>query len=167
MQHVTWPTRGDSSTFRRRATLLTAIGAVPIAGALGVAWVLQPQLVPSLTPLASAAALLLALWVHGAARVAARRAEVERSFGGMLVRHHGSLFAVASSPVLAEHATRRNAARAALDRGGWAIIVRAWDRFYVLACEPASDTSAAPAPVSFRTRAVADVVPAIRDIAVA
>jgi hypothetical protein len=162
MRYVNWPTHGDRSTFRRRATLLFAAGATTIAGMLGVATALDASLLAPLAPLGVSLLLLHGLWVHGAARSTARRSEVERSFGGLVVRHHGAAFAVADREPLGEYATRRLAAHAALDRGGWAIIVQAWDRYYLLACEPARDATARSA-VSFRSRAVADVVPAIRD----
>ncbi|MCW2925517.1 MAG: hypothetical protein JWM98_2921, partial [Thermoleophilia bacterium] len=123
----------------------------------------RPSLLGPLLPLAAAALLLLLLWVHGAARATARRAEVERSFAGLVVLHHGVAYSVADSPMLGEHPTRRQAARAALDRGGWALVVHAWDRYYLLAATPATAATPRTSPVSFRSRAVADVVPAIRD----
>jgi hypothetical protein len=73
---------------------------------------------------------------------------------------------VAERPVLGAYPNRRQAATAALDRGGWALVVRAWDRCWLLDAVPvavqAEDTSTQPVvPVSFRSRAVADVIPAI------
>lgn len=163
VRSVSWPTQGDRTTFRRRMTMLACSGAAAIALSVAIASIANPALLMPLLPLAASAGLLLLLWTHGVARVSARRAEVEHSFAGLAVLHHGERFEVAERPVLGEFGTRRLAARAALDRGGWAIIVQAWDRYYLLAATPATDAGALRAPVSFRSRAVADVVPAIRN----
>lgn len=160
---VSWPVSGDRTTFRRRLALLLACGAIAIATSVAIATVANPALLRPLLPLAGAALLLTLLWTHGAARAAARRAEVEHSFAGLVVLHHGEAYQVADRAVLGEFATRRHAARAAVERGGWAIIVTAWDRCYLLAATPARDAARSGTPVSFRSRAVADVVPAIRD----
>ena len=161
---VSWPTQGDQPTFRRRAVVLAVVGTACIVGALAVAVVANGALLRPLVPLAASAGLLLGLWVHGSARAAARSAEVERSFAGLVVLHHGDAFQVDERPMLGAYATRRQAASAALDRGGWAIIVQAWDRYWLLAARPARDAaSTTRPPVSFRSRAVADVVPAIRE----
>ncbi len=160
---VSWPTQGDRSTFRRRALLLGSLGLSVIVVAVAAATLANEQLLRPLLPLAVACGLLLLLWIHGAARTAARRAEVEQSFAGLAVLHHGASFQVARRPLLGEYATRRAAARAAIERGGWAIIVRAWDRWYLLAAAPTRAVDAGATPVSFRSRAVADVVPAIHD----
>ena len=161
VQSVNWPMQGDQTTFRRRALVTGIVGMILIAGTIALAAYLNPALVQPLAPLALAAGLLHGLWVHGAARRVARRAEVERSFADLTVLHHGAAFAIGNRPLRGEFASRRHAARAALERGGWAVIVHAWDRYYVLACEPAKQPRRAP--VSFRSRAVADVVPAVRD----
>lgn len=163
MRSVNWPTQGDPRTFRRRALRTGLVGLVLIAGSIAVAALLRPELVRPLIPLAAASGLLLGLGTHGAARRAARRSEVERSFAGLTVLHHGERFAIGSAPLRGEYGTRRDASRAALERGGWAVIVHAWDRYFVLACEPAADSAGTRPPVSFRSRAVADVVPAVRD----
>ncbi|MBC7461132.1 MAG: hypothetical protein H7287_07200 [Thermoleophilia bacterium] len=165
MQQVNWPNLGDRGTFRRRSALLMAAGLLVVGLVLGAAALLRPALVTPLAPLCVSMLLLHALWVHGTARSAARRREVERSFGGLVVLHAGAAFHVADRAPLGEFASRRHAARAAIDRGGWAVIIQAWDRYYVLACRPASEGSSLverPA-FSFRSRAVADVVPAIDD----
>ncbi|MCW2972058.1 MAG: hypothetical protein JWN72_331 [Thermoleophilia bacterium] len=165
MRQVNWPNHGDRSTFRRRSALLMAAGLLVVALVLAAAAFARPAAVTPLVPLGVSMLLLHALWVHGTARSAARRREVERSFGGLIVLHAGAAFHVADRTALGEFASRRHAARAAIDRGGWAVIVHAWDRFYVLACEPATDGGAqlGRTAVSFRSRAVADVVPAIDD----
>lgn len=160
---VSWPTKGDQATFRRRAAVLACAGLALVAAPVVMAVALEPALLRPVLPLAASALLLLLLWTHGAARTAARRAEVERSFAGLVVLHQGQAYQVAAHPMLGEHPSRRQAARAALDRGGWALIVHAWDRYYVLAAIPARQDNSRPAPVAFRSRAVADVVPALRD----
>ncbi len=164
---VSWPVMGDQATFRRRATVLAAAGAATIIAGLAVAVVANPALLRPLLPLAASAGLLLGLWVHGSARSSARRAEVEQSFAGLVVLHHGQAFQVDEQPMLGTYASRRHAASAALDRGGWAIIVQAWDRYWLLSASPARAESPRRAPVSFRSRAVADVIPAIREEAIA
>lgn len=163
VRSVSWPVTGDRATFRRRLTLLLGAGSLAIAASVALASFANPALLRPLLPLAGSALLLTLLWTHGAARAAARRAEVEHSFAGLTVLHHGEAYEVAARPVLGEFPTRRHAARAAMDRGGWAIIVSAWDRCYLLAATPVRDRATASAPVSFRSRAVADVVPAISE----
>lgn len=160
---VSWPVSGDRTTFRRRMVASVGGGAFVVVATVAIAALANPALLRPLLPLAGAAMLLVVVWTHGAARSAARRAEVERSFAGLVVLHHGEAYAVEQRPVLGEFATRRDAARAAVDRGGWAVIVKAWDRFYLLAAAPARDAGPRDAPVSFRSRAVADVVPAVHD----
>lgn len=164
---VSWPTKGDARTFRRRVTGAFATSAVVIAAGLGAAAAHDLALLRSLVPLAVSAALLVGLWTHGAARRAARRTEVERSFAGLVVRHHGRSYTVDTDPLAGEYPTRRHAAEAAMQRGSWALVVHAWDRYYLLSCAPHNEASTAPAaaavPVSFRSRAVSDVVPGITD----
>lgn len=170
VRSVSWPTRGDRATFRRRRLAMLASGGLVIALGLGAAYLASPELLRPLLPLAASAALLLLMWTHAAARTMARRAELEQSFAGLAVVHHGERYEVAQRCMLGEFTSRRHAARAAIDRGGWAIIVHAWDRWYLLAATPAKRVgheAAALAPVSFRSRAVADVVPAVRDEAIA
>lgn len=160
---VSWPVAGDRVTFRRHLATLLGAGTALIAASVAMAAIVNPALLRPLLPLAASALLLVLVWTHGAARAAARRTEVEQSFAGLLVLHHGQAYQVAERPILGEFPTRRHAARAALERGGWAIIVQAWDRFYLLAAAPARDAERRRPPVSFRSRAVADVVPAVRD----
>lgn len=166
MRNVNWPTRGDATAFRRRATILATIGVAGIGGCLAAATALNSELLVPMLPLGGACVLLLALWVHGSARTAARRTEVMRSFAGLRVLHHGAGFEVATSDtVLGEYPSRREASRAAMERGSWAIIVHAWDRYYLLACTPAAGRrdGEGARPVALRSRAVADVVPGIYD----
>ena len=163
---VSWPTQGDPATFRRRAWLLAVAGATLIVGGLATAVLAHDALLRPLLPLAASAGLLLGLWVHGSARASARRAEVQRSFAGLVVLHHGQAFQVDDAPMLGAYATRRHAATAALDRGGWAIIVQAWDRYWLLGAAPVSDAASTRRPVAFRSRAVADIVPAISEAAI-
>lgn len=161
VRSVSWPVLGDEATFRRRAFLLAATGASVIVAGLVISVVANPALLRPLLPLAASAGLLLGLWVHGSAKASARRAEVEQSFAGLVVLHHGQAFQVDDQPMLGTYASRRHAASAALERGGWAIIVQAWDRYWLLSAAPVRDTEPRRNPVSFRSRAVADVIPAI------
>lgn len=161
MRSVSWPVQGDRETFRQRLLVGCVAGGTVLSAAVALAVVINPALLRPLVPLVASVALLLLLWCHGTARTAARRREVERSFAGLVVLHQGRAFEVAQQPLLGRFGTRRLAARAALDRGGWAIIVHAWDSYFLLACAPTSDATPAGVPVSFRSRAVADVVPAI------
>ncbi|MCW2960610.1 MAG: hypothetical protein JWM90_997 [Thermoleophilia bacterium] len=163
MRSVSWPVQGDQPTFRRRLSLFAILGTAAIAAALATALVLNPALVRPLVPLAASAALLLVLWTHGSARTAARRTEVRNSFAGLVAVHLGEAYEVDENPLLGEYTSRRHAARAAIDRGGWALVVHAWDRYYLLSCRPNAASAATRAPVSFRSRAIADVVPAIHD----
>lgn len=160
---VSWPTLGDQATFRRRATVLAIASLLAVTLPLAAMVVANPAAVRPVLPLALGVGMLAALWIHGAARTSARRAELEHSFAGLVVLHHGDAYRVEERPILGSYATRRLAAAAALDRGGWAIVVRAWDRYWLLAASPAREQDRRTQPVSFRTRAVADVIPAIRD----
>lgn len=171
VRSVSWPTQGDRATFRRRRLTLMAAGLAIVCSGIAAAAVLNPALVRPLLPLAAGAGLLLGMWTHAAARTVARRAELEQSFAGLAVMHLGERYEVAAAGrcVLGEYATRRDAARAAIDRGSWALIVQAWDRFFLLDARPARRGASAEqrlAPVSFRSRAVADVIPAIHDEAI-
>ncbi|MCB0878751.1 MAG: hypothetical protein KDC46_07200 [Thermoleophilia bacterium] len=162
VRSVSWPAQGDVATFRRRSLVLGMVAATMLVVPLVTAMLVNPLLVRPALPLVAGTALLAALWIHGAARESARRAEVERSFAGLSVLHHGAAYRVDQHPVLGSYSSRRHAASAALDRGGWALVVRAWDRYWLLAATPAEEREReAPAPVSFRSRAVADVIPAI------
>lgn len=160
---VSWPRLGDRTAFRRRVAVLTSAGAACILALVAAVWALQPHSLAASLPLAGGALVLVLLGTHGAARTVARRREIERSFAGLAVTHLGRAYRVAGGPVLGEYPSRRHAARAAMDRGGWAVIVRAWDRFYVLSAVPTAQDDPSRTPVSFRSRAVADVVPALRD----
>lgn len=168
MRSVSWPTQGDQTTFRRRALLLGATASLLVIVPLVVATMIEPALLRPVLPLAAGMGMLAALWIHDTARASARRAELERSFAGLVVLHLGEAYQVADRPVLGSYASRRHAASAALDRGSWAIVVQAWDRCWLLDARPvASRATSTRPPVSFRSRAVADVIPAIRSEAIA
>ena len=109
-------------------------------------------------PVITAATIVWAACTHRVARHRARSHEIVRSFAGMSVLHHGTVIRVDATPLLGDYGTRREAARAALDRGRWAVIVQAYDRWYVLA---GAATLRPRTPVSFRSRAVADIVPSV------
>ncbi len=159
---VSWPTQGDQTTFRRRSITLGAALALALIAAFGTLVAIDPDTLRSALPLALGMGALSALWVHGSARATARRAELDRSFAGLVVVHHGVAYAVSQQPILGEYPNRRQAATAALDRGGWAIVIRAWDRYWLLDAAPVRAAQhGEPSPVSFRSRAVADVIPAI------
>lgn len=163
---VNWPAHGDPTAFRRYVLVRAILVTTMLLGACVAALLVEPSRAAAALPLALGAGALAAVWLHGAARGAARRREVVRSFAGLAVVHLGQRYRVEDAPMLGEYPTRRHAAAAALDRGRWAVMVRAWDRYYLLAAMPvsASDVDAAASTaVSFRTRAVADVVPATRD----
>lgn len=159
---ATWTGRGDHQVFHRSLALTLGGVGVPMSIALAVAIWHDPATTRAVAPLALAMLLLLGLGAHAYAQRRARRADVERSFAGLSVLHHGVRYQVADAPMLGEFGTRRHAAQAAMQRGHWAIVVRAWDRYYLLAVSaPQPATSAKP--VSFRSRAVTHVVPAICD----
>lgn len=159
---VNWPHHGDESTFRRALATRVGLGGATVGLLLAATAWRRPDLLVTVAPLAAGALLLVAIWVHGAARSIARRSEIERSFAGLTVLHLGQRYVVSRTPLIGEYPSRRHAARSAVERGCWAIVVRAWDRYYLLQATPAS-TPATQSPVSFRSRAVADVVPAISD----
>jgi hypothetical protein len=159
---VSWPHQGDQATFRRRSLVLAATCTLLVLVPLVLTAMANPAAVRPALPLALGLGMLAALWIHGAARTSARRAELERSFAGLVVLHQGVAYRVDERPVLGAYPTRRHAASAALERGNWAIVVRAWDRCWLLAASPVRDDDSRTTPVSFRSRAVADVIPATR-----
>jgi hypothetical protein len=113
----------------------------------------------SASVLAAGATILLLTWIYGRARTAAMQSEVVRSFAGLAVIHGNRVVAIDKrSPLVGAYGTRLEAARAAAATNKWCVLIRAWDRYYVLRGKP----TRAGVPVSFRTRAVADVVPAPR-----
>jgi hypothetical protein len=138
-----------------------AVCWVVVASVLGAAW--QPRAVASIGVLAAGAVLLQLIWLHGRSHALARRREIVRSFAGLAVLHHGSAITVDERPLLGEYASHREAAWAAARCGRWAVLVHAYDRYYVLTGERSSTVRTA---VSFRSRAVADVVPALYEEAV-
>lgn len=159
MRNVQWPVYGDFEVFRRSFATTAAIGVVVIMGAAAAAASLVPALVWTLLPLTVAVLLLFGLWSHGHAQDAARRAEIVKSFAGLTVLHDGQAIRVSGeAPLVGEFDTRRAAARAAIELGHWAVIVRAYDHYYLLA---GARTASLRTPVAFRTYAVADIVPAI------
>lgn len=161
MRTVRWPAAGDATAYRRRLAVLSMVVAPLIVTPLVLAWTIEPVLLRTIVPLALALLLVGGMWCHAAAREVARRSEVVRSFAGLRVIHHGQSFSVAApSPLLGVYATRDDAARAATQRGSWAVVVHAWDRYFLLAADPVQRGGGSP--VAFRSNAVADVVPAVQ-----
>lgn len=158
MRAIHWPVYGDALVFQRTLIGHGFTGAV-IAIALTIIGVMQqPQYVGTILPLGVALLMVVALWSHGRAQSRARRAEIVKSFAGLTVMHDGHALELDAYPLLGEFHSRRQAARAAIDVGRWAVIVTAYDRFYVLT---GNRTRNVKAPVAFRMRAVADIVPAV------
>jgi hypothetical protein len=140
-----------------------AICSIASIGAIAsITWIVVdrlPNQVVTTLPLGIAAGLVALLWSYSTAQRDARRAEIVRSFAGLTAQHAGHAIALEDAPYRGDFATRREAVDAALELGGWAIVVRAYERYYVLVGREVNGTSR---PVTFRTRAVADVVPALR-----
>jgi hypothetical protein len=144
---------------------MLALGAV-VVFALSAALVLVLLHAPeSLLPavVAAVGASILSLtWAYGRARSAAMRAEVVRSFAGLAVVHSNRIVVINQrNPLIGEWGSRYEAAKAAMQAQDWCVLVRAWDRYYVLRAAPAPSQQV---PVSFRSRAVADIVPASQQV---
>lgn len=164
VRSIHWPIHGDRGVFRRALILHSGVGsAVIVALALAIS-ASVPGITPTLAPLAVALVLLGLLWSHSRAQAAARRAEIVNSFVGLTVLHHGHAIRIGDGdPLVGEYDTRRAAAQAAMALGRWGVIIRAYDRYFVLAGDR---TAGVRTPVAFRTAAVADVVPAITEAAI-
>lgn len=162
VKKVQWPVVSDTRAFRRAVAPRLAAGTSIVLGssiALGMA---HHRLVAPLLPLATGLLLVVVLWSHSRAERVARREEVLRSFAGMAVSHHGLVVRVLpEGSFLGEHDSLIEAKRTARDHGRWAVIVKAWGRYYTLIGTLEQRRSGTP--VSFRTSAVADVEPAILD----
>lgn len=117
-----------------------------------------PAMIATTLPLGAAAGMIALLWAHARAQRASRRAEIARSFAGLTAVHNGHAIKLSDAPLRGDFSTRRRAVSAALDLGGWAVIVYAYDRYYLLVGRIVTGSRHA---VAFRTRAVMDVVPAI------
>lgn len=162
---VSWPARGDASAFRKRTVILASLISLTITAPLLILELTNPGAIRSSLPLAIGVGLLAALWIHGAARSYARQRELERSFAGLIVLHLGKRYRISATPYLGSFTSRKDACEAALLRGHWAAVVRAWDRYWLLQATPVHDRDHSNGPVSFRSRAIADIIPAIRDSA--
>ena len=158
MQQVNWPENGNRSTYRKYMWASVAAGLVMAASLATVTACYDPSHVALMLPVITG---MLIIWGGGCHMVARRRAqstEIVRSFAGLSVLHHGTVIRIDSEPLLGDYSTRREAARTALERGHWAVIVRAYGRWFLLS---GAATAGARTPVSFRTRAVADIVPSV------
>lgn len=155
---IQWPIYGDAAVFQRTLISYGCLGAASAIGLTITGVLQQPNYVGTILPLGVALLMLVTLWAHGRAQSRARRAEIVKSFAGLTVVHDGHAIELDLHPMLGEFTTRRTAARAAIDLGRWAVIVTAYERFYVLTGKRTSDFKS---PVAFRMRAVADIVPAI------
>lgn len=158
MQRIQWPDAGHKATYKR----LTAV-AVATAMAFGVAlgyWLVSTFSVSELTGvLASMASVCILIPIgERAARAAARRQELRRSYAGMAITHHGLSLQVDRKPWIGSYPTRRLAAAAALKRGNWSVLVPAYGRWWALDAKLEEHQNS---PFAIRGCAVADVVPAI------
>lgn len=105
---------------------------------------------------AASMAAVLVCWAK--ARKAARRAEIVRSFAGLIVMRDGHAVRIDRQPVRGEWRMRFDAVKQAMLLGGWVVVVEAYGRYWVLT---GSDARARPTPVTFRNTAVSEIVPAI------
>lgn len=160
VRSISWPDQGDRNVFQRNMLLHATAGTLAIVTAAAAGVQLVPSLVTTLVPLAVGMVLIGLLWSHARAQGAARRAEIVNSFAGLAIIHDGFVISVDREPLMGEFATRRDAARAAIDSGGWGVIVKAYDRYYLLSGHRSRALGATP--VAFRTRAVTDIVPSLR-----
>lgn len=148
---------GDRSVFQRAMIVYVVTCLVCAAGWFAGTMQLPARYMPTAIPLGVALLMLALLWSHARCQRRSRRAEIVKSFAGLTVVHHGRAVRIADTPFAGEFGTRKQAVLAATRLGRWAVVVRAYDRYYLLAGRP---TSAVVTPVALRTRAVADVVPA-------
>jgi hypothetical protein len=164
MRNVQWPTRGNSKVFRR--SLLIGVTGSALAS-VALPYTLLAVTPVTLVQTCAVGGAMFLLGVVGSAshtRRSARRAEIVGSFAGLRVLHAGTSITIDQSrPLLGEYGSRRDAAWAAARCGKWAVLVHAYGHYYVLT---GSRDVSERRPVSFRSRAVADVVPALFDDAV-
>lgn len=164
VRSIQWPVHGDRIVFRRALLIHALLGAGAIVAPAAAITFAVPGIIATILPLTIALVLLELVWSHGRAQASARRAEIRNSFAGLTILHHGHAIRVAAEdPLVGEFDSRRSAAQAAVSLGNWAVIVRAYDRYFVLA---GTRTERVGTPVAFRTSAVADVVPAIHGEAI-
>ncbi len=158
MRGIHWPDNGNGRAFRRSLLGTFVPGTVAAAAAL-IAAVWAGWVVPGVA-IAIGVSAVLAEYVLARrhARRVARRVEIVLSFSGLEVLHQGTRLKIREKGALiGEWRTRRQAADAAIAVGCWAVLVRAYGRYWALAADTVSTSGA----VSFRNRAVADIVPAI------
>lgn len=158
MRTVQWPDSGDGQVFRKLMMRGVTATVAVISFVTTVLSLLFPAFMTATIPFGVASIMLVSLWIHARAFEAARSAEIVRSFAGLAVLHRGTMVTIDSKPLVGTFETRFAAAAAALDRGIWAVIVCAYDRYYLLS---GSHSENKKSPFAFRTAAVADVVPAV------
>jgi hypothetical protein len=170
VDRVKWPAHGNRVAFARAIGVRMAIGSAVIVAVAAVVATSNRALVAPTLPLATGAIMVTLLWAHSQAQRLARRAEILRSFAGMAITHGGHVIRINDTDAFTgEFTVRSDAVRAAVERGRWAVIVRAYDRYYVLAGQlvpRVKRTELPTVPLSFRSSAVAHVVPSIMDDAI-
>ncbi len=158
MRRIDWPHNGVATVLVRHM----ALGALPVLMVLAAINLMtyayaraasMPLLLVSMSALLVSGAV-----IHNRALKAARKAEIIRSFAGLSVIHGGHSVKVDTHPRTSIHVSRADAVRTAFDHGGWSVIVKAYDAWYLLSGTHIKHGSH---PVAFRTRAVADLVPSI------
>ena len=157
MQRVHWPEYGDVRVFRRCFAQYAA-GAILVASALAAAATLvAPGTVLVALPLCAGLLMAGTIAAHQHARHQGWIAEITRSFGRLMVLRDGHAVRLDARPVRSRHRSRYQAVRAAMDLGGWVVIIQAYGAWFVLT---GTDARQSPAPVALRNMAVADIVPA-------
>jgi hypothetical protein len=163
---VQWPSNGRKSTFHRAVAIRLFVGVALMAAAVAATWHIAPQSANLIAVICSGSLAIWTLWAIAHARQRAQHAEIIASFAGLHVLFHKRLFRIGARPLIGAYVSRRAAVNASLEHGSWAVIVRAYGRWYALAATPQDVAGRAAGPFSFRTAAVADVIPSVRDTAI-
>ena len=165
-QTVHWPANGRPATYRRAMIVRMCAGIVIAAVVLAALWLTNPHAMNMAAMLTASSLLIWTMGSHAGSRRRAQRAEIVASFASMHIIHQNTQLRVGAAPLIGSYRHRRDAVRASVRRGCWTVIVRAYGRWYVLAADQVAAHNRRPGPLSFRSRAVADVVPSIADTAV-
>lgn len=166
MKSVQWPAHGTPRAYRRGMRIRVTIGVAIAAVVIASCWIFEPSLISAVCMITGSFLGIWMMWAHSRSRCRAQQSEIIASFADLHVIHHKQLLRIRREPFIGAYMSRREAVLASLDRGDWAVIVRAYGRWYALAAE--QQPPARPSqPISFRTRAVADVVPSVVDTATA
>ncbi len=164
VKSVQWPAHGTPKAYRRGMRIRISIGIVLATASIAACWLASPTVLPVASMITGTFLGIWMMWAHARSRHRAQQAEIVSSFANLHVIHHKQLLRIRRNPLIGAYMSRREAVLASLDRGEWAVIIRAYGRWYALAAEqrpPARPSE----PISFRTRAVADVVPSVVDTA--